>query len=115
MPAYLVYVCRDVWDRKELENYWSAQTGTYDHLKHRVLSSYQRFELLEGEGPVEGIVISEFPDIEGQDAMQGARGWFNDEPYTKARAHRNRGADYLGLLCDGVYTPIEERLLETKA
>jgi uncharacterized protein (DUF1330 family) len=114
MPAYLVYVCRDVWDRKELENYWDAQTGTYDYLQHRVLSSYQKFELLEGDGPVQGIVISEFPDIEGRDSMESARGWFNDEPYTRAREHRNRGADYLGLLCDGAFTPIEQRLPQSK-
>lgn len=114
MPAYLVYVCREVWDRKELENYWGAQTGTYDYLKHRVLSAYQKMEVLDGEMPAEGIVVSEFPDIEGLDSMTSARGWFDDEPYTIARAHRNKGADYIGLLCDGAPKPIEERMLKPR-
>lgn len=115
MSAYLIYICHDVWDRKELEAYWDEQGPTYQNLSMKVLSSYQEFEVLEGEEPVLGVVIAEFPTLPGRSAMESTRAWFHSEAYTKARRHRNSGADYLGLLTDGTVTPIDQRMPPLKA
>jgi uncharacterized protein (DUF1330 family) len=109
MSAYLIYVCHDVSDRKELETYWGKSQPTFEGQSMNVLAAYTPFEVLEGDEPVQGIVIAEFP------SMESTRGWFHGPAYTEARKHRNRGADYLGLLIDGgVVTEIEKRMPQTR-
>jgi hypothetical protein len=54
MPAYLVYICQSVSDRKELETYWKEMPRTFMGFDVKLHTAYRPFELLEGEGPVEG-------------------------------------------------------------
>ena len=56
MPAYLVYICQGVSDRKELETYWKDMPPTFIGFDVKLHTVYRPFELLEGEGPVEGVV-----------------------------------------------------------
>ena len=97
MPAYLVYICQSVSDRKELETYWKDMPRTLLGFDVKLHTAYRPFELLEGEGLVEGIVVAEFP------SMEEAKRWYGSPGYVTVRQHRMRGAKYLGLLVDGSY------------
>jgi hypothetical protein len=52
MPAYLVYICEGVTDRKELETYWEQIPRTFAGFEIKLHTAYRPFEILEGEGPV---------------------------------------------------------------
>jgi uncharacterized protein (DUF1330 family) len=111
MSAYLVYLCRSVSDRDELETYWNRFHETVDGYDIKLLSVYAAQDLLEGEGegPVEGVVIAEF------ESMDIAREWYNSAAYTEVRQHRLRGAKYIGLLVDGdVKLNIDDRMPQTR-
>jgi uncharacterized protein (DUF1330 family) len=88
MSAYLVYVCQGVSDRKELETYWKDMPPTFIGFDVKLHTVYRPFELLEGEGPVEGVVVAEFSSIEE------AKGWYDSPGYVALRQHRMRGAKY---------------------
>ena len=60
-----------------------------------VLAAYGPHVTLEGP-EVEGIVVSEFPSIEG------ARAWYDSASYQEAAQHRFRHAEYRGLIVEGV-------------
>jgi uncharacterized protein (DUF1330 family) len=109
MSAYLVYLCRSVSDRDELETYWNRFHETVDGFDIKLLSVYAAQELLEGVGPVEGVVVAEF------ESMDIAREWYNSAAYTEVRQHRLRGAKYIGLLVDGdVKLNIDDRMPQTR-
>ena len=111
MSAYLVYLCRSVSDRDELETYWNRFHETVDGYDIKLLSVYAAQDLLEGEdeGPVEGVVIAEF------ESMDVAREWYNSAAYTEVRQHRLRGAKYIGLLVDGEFTMnVDDRMPQTR-
>ena len=111
MSAYLVYLCRSVSDRDELETYWNRFHETVDGYDVKLLSVYAAQDLLEGEGegPVEGVVIAEF------ESMDVAREWYNSAAYTEVRQHRLRGAKYIGLVVDGdVKLNIDDRMPQTR-
>ena len=108
MSAYLVYLCQSVNDRKELETYWDKINSTFEGVDIKLLSAYAAHELLEGDGPVEGAVIAEFP------SMDAAKARYNGPAYTEVRQHRLRGAKYIGLLVDGEFTvKVEDRMPQT--
>lgn len=110
MSAYLVYVCESVTDRKELETYWKEIPRTFAGFDIKLHTVYRPFEILEGEGPVEGVVVAEFP------SMEEAKRWYNSPGYVAVRPHRMRGAKYLGLLVDGgVSEDFDERMPQTRA
>jgi uncharacterized protein (DUF1330 family) len=112
MSAYLVYLCRSVSDRDELETYWDKALDTLEGVDVKFLSVYGAQDLLEGEdeGPVEGVVIAEFP------SMDIAREWYNSAAYIEVRQHRLRGAKYIGLLVDGEFTMnVDDRMPQTRA
>jgi uncharacterized protein (DUF1330 family) len=73
MPAYLVYICQGVSDRKELETYWKDMPPTFMGFDVKLHTVYRPFELLEGEGPVEGVVVAEFP------SMEEAKRWYDTQ------------------------------------
>jgi uncharacterized protein (DUF1330 family) len=109
MPAYLIYICQGVSDRKELETYWKDMPPTFIGFDVKLHTVYRPFELLEGEGPVEGVVVAEFP------SMEEAKRWYDSPGYVAVRQHRMRGAKYLGLLVDGGVTEtIDERMSQTR-
>jgi uncharacterized protein (DUF1330 family) len=109
MSAYLVYLCQGVNDRDELETYWNRFHETVDGFDIKLLSVYAAQDLLEGEGPVEGVVLAEF------ESMDVAREWYNSAAYAEVRQHRLRGAKYIGLLVDGdVKLNIDDRMPQTR-
>ena len=103
------YICQSVSDRKELEAYWKDMPRTFMGFDFKLHTAYRPFQLLEGEGPVEGVVVAEFP------SMEEAKRWYDSPGYVAVRQHRMRGAKYLGLLVDGGVTEsIDERMSQTR-
>ena len=67
-----------------------------------------RFLILEGQGPVQGVTVYEFP------TKAAARGWYDSEAYRKVRQHRIKGAKYLVVLAEGGVPPVEQRMPQTR-
>src|SRR5487761_1031136 len=110
MPAYLVFICQEVSDRKQLETYWSKIGATLAGHPIKALAAYTPFEILENPNgtPVEGATVHAFPSIEA------AKAWYNSEAYRKIREeHRFKGAKYLGLIIDGGLAPPDQRMRQT--
>jgi uncharacterized protein (DUF1330 family) len=108
MPAYLVYLCYGVTDRRELETYWEVTQVTFQGQDMKVHTAYTPVEVLEGEEDVKGVVIAEFPSYEA------CKAWYDSPAYSEAKKHRMRGADYLGMLVDGGIAAPDERMVHTK-
>jgi uncharacterized protein (DUF1330 family) len=107
MPAYMVYVCQEVWDRAKLEEYWRAIGPTIEGYGARGLSAYAPFEQLEGE-PVEGVVVVEFP------SRERARAWYESDAYKAIRHLRTESARYIGVLAEAGAPPIDQRMPRTR-
>ena len=106
-PAYLVYICQNVIDRKELETYWEKIGPTLEGYGAKSIAAYTQFEQLEGD-PVDGASVVEFPSFER------AREWYNSPGYRAIRHHRLNGAKYIGLLMEGGMLPPELRMPHTR-
>jgi uncharacterized protein (DUF1330 family) len=106
MPAYVVFVCREIMDEEELNPH--RQRETLVGQKARVLMDRGRFLILEGHGPVEGVTVYEFP------SRDAARSWYDSAAYREVRQHRKKGAKYLVILAEGGVPPIEQRMPQTK-
>jgi len=108
MPAFLLYICRSVTDRAELDTYWAKIGPTLEGSGAENLAVYTRLEVLEGDQQVEGVVLTKFPSVEA------AKAWYDSPEYVEVRQHRTRGAKYLGVLVDGGWLPPEQRMPETR-
>ena len=64
--------------------------------------------ILEGQGPVEGVTVYEFP------SPDAARSWYDGVAYRKVQQHRKKGAKYLVILADGGVPPVEQRMPHTR-
>ncbi len=95
MTAYLMAFVRRVHDRKGLETYWSKVGPTFEGTGAKPLSVYTPFELVEGDRPVEGVVLVEFPDVEA------ARSWYFGEAYQAVKALRDGAADIEIVIAEG--------------
>jgi uncharacterized protein (DUF1330 family) len=89
MPAYVVFVCREIVDQGELNTYWQRVNGTLEGHKARVLMDHGRFLILEGQGPVQGVTVYEFP------SRDAAKSWYDGAASREVRQHRKKGAKYL--------------------
>ena len=78
-PAYVVFVCREIVDQRELNTYWQRVNETLVGHKARVLMDRGRFLILEGQGPVEGVTVYEFP------SRDAARSWYDSLPATSEK------------------------------
>jgi uncharacterized protein (DUF1330 family) len=108
-PAYVVSVCREIVDPGELDTYWQRVNETLVGHKARVLVDHgRRFLILEGQGPVQGVAVYEFP------TKDAARSWYDSEAYRKVRQHRTKGAKYLVILAEGGVPPVEQRMPRTR-
>jgi len=107
MPAYMVYVCEKVLDRKELDTYWSKIGPTLEGYGAKNVAAYTSFEQLEG-APVDGAAVIEFPSFDG------AKSWYNSPAYQAIRHHRLNGARYTGLLMEGGGNAPDQRMPQTK-
>ena len=95
MPAYFVYVCQKVIDRKELETYWAKIGATLEGYGAKSIAASTHFEHLEGD-EIDGAAVIEFPSFEK------AKEWYDSPAYLAIRHHRMNGAKYIGLLMEGV-------------
>ena len=96
-PSYVVFVCREIVDQGELNTYWQRVNETLESHKARVLMDHGRVLILEGQGPVQGVTVYEFP------TKDAARSWYDSEAYRKVRQHRTKGAKYLVVLAEGEF------------
>jgi uncharacterized protein (DUF1330 family) len=95
MPAYVLGIVRSVKDRRGLEEYWSRAGATFEGTGARPIAVYTSFKLLEGAGPVEGVVAIEFPDIEA------AKNWYHGAGYQAVRKYREGAAEIELILVEG--------------
>jgi hypothetical protein len=63
---------------------------------------------LEGEGPVEGIVLFEFPSVDV------ARRWYHSEEYQEVKRKRDGAAEYHLILVDGGWVSGDDRMPKTR-
>src|SRR5690349_8929373 len=108
MPAYVIALNRSVHDLKRLEAYWKASGPTLAGRGAKLLSLYTPFATLESMGPLEGIVLIEFPD------MAAAKAWYESPDYQKAKQHRDGASDGEVFIVDGGSVALEERLAHLK-
>ena len=108
MPAYVVFICREIVDQEELNIYRQRVNGTLADHAGRVLIDHGRFLILEGQGPVEGVTVYEFP------SKEAARSWYDSMAYQEVRQHRKTGAKYLAVLTECGVPPIEQRMPRTR-
>jgi len=95
MSAYLVFTKEKTLDPAELVIYQRQVPRTLEPFDVRRLVTNGPFEVLEG-GPVEGVVITEFP------TMEAAKAWYDSPAYREAKMHRQKGAEYRCLLVEGL-------------
>src|ERR1700739_1169285 len=81
MPAFFVYVCQNVIDRKELETYWAKIGATLEGYGAKSIVAYTHFKHLEGD-EVDGAAVIEFPTFEK------AKEWYDSPAYRAIRHHR---------------------------
>ena len=107
MPAYFVYVYREVIDCDLLETYGSKSGPTLDCYQPRSIAACTPFQQLEGDS-VDGVAVIEFP------SAAIARAWYDSPGYQAIRHHREAGAHTIGLLVEGGALPLEQRMAHTK-
>ena len=95
MPAYCVFILKNVKDRAKLDEYWAKAGPTMKGFSVKPLAAYTPFKVLEGSDSVKAVVLAEFP------SMAEAQRWYDSPAYTEVRQHRLAGADFLTLLIDG--------------
>jgi uncharacterized protein (DUF1330 family) len=108
LSAYMIALNRSVHDRQKLEAYWKAAGPTFDGWGAKFLSVYTPLTPLELMGPLEGVVLIEFPDV------AAAKGWYESPAYQQAKQHRDGAADTEFFIIDGGLVPLEERLPHIK-
>jgi uncharacterized protein (DUF1330 family) len=104
MPAYLISLCRDVTDRKRLEDYWANVAPAFKEFEAKPLVAYAPFEILEGNSDILGVVLFEFP------SMEEARRWYTSPAYQEVKKRREGAANFDLILVEGGYLPAAERM-----
>ena len=107
-PVYVVSICREIMNKGELDTYWQCVNETLASHKARIVMDHGRFLILEGQGPVQGVTVYEFP------SKDAARSWYDSAAYREARQHRIKGAKYLVILTEGAVPPVEQRMPRTR-
>ena len=107
-PVYVVSICREIMNKGELDTYWQCVNETLASHKARIVMDHGRFLILEGQGPVQGVTVYEFP------SKDAARSWYDSAAYREARQHRIKGAKYLVILTEGGVPPVEQRMPRTR-
>jgi uncharacterized protein (DUF1330 family) len=108
MPAYVIALNRSVHDLQKLQAYWKTSGPTLAGRGAKVLSVYTPFAALESMGPLEGIVLIEFPD------MAAAKAWYESPACQKAKQHRDGAADGEFFIVDGGLVAPEDRFPHMK-
>ena len=110
MPAFLIATIKGVQDRHGLEQYWAHVGPTFAGSGATPLAVYTPFKKLEGDGPIEGMALIEFPD------MAAATRWYESPAYQAVRQYRENAARIeIVLLEGGVITDLNARMRQTKS
>jgi len=109
MSAYVIAYVRRVYDRKGLEEYWASVAPTFVGTGAKPISVYTSFQHVEGPGPIEGVVLVEFPDTET------AHAWYFGKAYQAVKELRAGAADIDLVIAEGgVVTDPELRMRVTR-
>jgi uncharacterized protein (DUF1330 family) len=104
MPAYVISICRGVSDRTRLEQYWAHSRPTFEGFGAKLLAVYTQVKPLEARGPVEGVVLVEFP------SMESATRWYESPAYQEVRKYRIGAAEFEIVLVDGGLVDAKDRM-----
>jgi uncharacterized protein (DUF1330 family) len=104
MAAYLIATCRGVTNPEGLKQYWAHARPTFEGFGAELLAAYSPFTLLEGKGPVEGVVIVQFPSLDV------AKRWYESPAYQAVKRHRDGAADFEIVFVEGGIVPSEKRM-----
>ena len=107
-PVYVISICREIVNQRELDTYRQRVNETLENHKARIVMDQGRLLILEGQGPVQGVTVYEFP------SKDAARKWYDSAAYQEARQHRIKGANYLVILTEGGVPPVEQRMPQTR-
>ncbi len=108
MPAYVIAICRGVSDRRRLEQYWAHSRPTFAGFDVKLLAVYTQVRPLESRGPVEGVVMIEFP------SMEDATRWYESPAYQEVRKYRIGAAEFEIVLVDGGLVEGKDRMPHIK-
>jgi uncharacterized protein (DUF1330 family) len=108
MSAYVIAVTKSVHDRRRLEEYWARAGVTFEGTGAEPLVIYKPFKLLEGKGPIEGVALVAFPD------MDTASLWYESAAYKEVKKYRDGAIDLELILVDGGTVDVEDRMPNTK-
>jgi uncharacterized protein (DUF1330 family) len=95
MKGYMVFTRERTTDAAELAVYFEKVRATFEGHEIKVLASYGKHEVLEGDA-TEGVVVVEFPSV------AAAKAWYDSPGYTEVRKHREAGSVYRAILVEGV-------------
>jgi Uncharacterized conserved protein len=95
MVAYVVFTREKTRNPAELAVYAKKAPGGLAGHPVTPRAVYGRHEVIEGR-PIEGVAILEFPSFEE------AKAWYDNPVYRDAREHRLKGAEYSGVIVEGV-------------
>jgi uncharacterized protein (DUF1330 family) len=87
MSTYMIVTIKNVKDRPSMEQYWENVVTTFADTGVKSLSVYTPLKIVEGEGPIDGMVLAEFPD------METANRWYESPAYKAIKHYRLDGAD----------------------
>jgi len=108
MAAYLITICRSVFDRGRLEDYWANVAPSFEGFDAKPLVAYAPFEVLEGDANAKGIVLFEFA------SMEVAKRWYLSDAYQEVMQRRLGAAEFELILVDGAWKPAAERMPDTR-
>ncbi len=95
MAAYLIAICRSVTDPRRVADYFARVASTFASVDANPLSVYAPFEVLEATGPVEGVVLFEFPSVEA------ARNWYSSPAYQDVKRLREGAGEFDVMVVEG--------------
>jgi uncharacterized protein (DUF1330 family) len=81
---------------------------TFEGTGAKPLVIYMPFKLLEGKGPVEGVALIEYPD------MESASRWYESAAYQAVMQYRVGAVDVEVILVGGGEVAVEDRMPNTK-
>jgi uncharacterized protein (DUF1330 family) len=106
MPAYCVFIYKNLHDRSKMLEYWANARNSLAAYNVKMLSGYNQFEVMEGDDPVKAIAIAEF------ESMADAKAWYNSPGYAPYRKLRMEAADFLTIFVEGGAVPVEQRFVD---
>ncbi len=109
MSVYLLVLGRKVMDRSKMGEYWAASPQANRDVKMKVMAAYTPFKVLEGAGPLESVVIAEFPSME-----EVTTGWYDSPAYQEVKRLRMAGMETEIIAVESGVVPPADRLAKFK-